>query len=66
MDELNPIVQTFMVKQEQARIEQNGKMGEIHERMDKLNERVDAQEKIRLEMRGQISNNRTRCEDLTA
>ena len=66
MDELNPLVQAFMVKQEQARMEQNGKMNEIHERLDKMNDRVDVQEKIRLEMRGQIQNNKTRCEDLTA
>ena len=66
MDELNPLVQSFMVKQEQARMEQNGKMNEIHERLDKMNDKVDVQEKIRLEMRGQISNNKTRCEDLTA
>ena len=47
-------------------MEQNGKMNEIHERLDKMNDKVDVQEKIRLEMRGQISNNKTRCEDLTA
>ena len=54
MDELNSLVQTFMEKQEQARVEQNGKMNEIHERLDRMNDKVDAQEKIRLEMRGQI------------
>ena len=66
LNELNPIVQKFMVKQEQARAEQNGKMASILDRFEKLNEKFDEKEKIRLEMRGQISNNRVRCEDLTA
>ena len=41
-----------MVKQEQARAEQNGKMASILDRFDKLNEKFEEKEKIRLEMRG--------------
>ena len=45
------MLQEFMVEQERARIEQNGKIYLFNDQIDKMTDRLEETNKVRLEMR---------------
>lgn len=61
--ELKPMLQEFMIEQERARIEQNGKIYLFNDQIDKMTDRLEETNKVRLEMRSQIMNVKNKNEE---